>query len=119
VVTSTDWLSATVRKAANDRRLRPEQALFRSGDRTVGLYEVIKGKVRLVRIDRSGQEAILQVAMPGDTLAEASLFSSTYHCDATAVGETVVRLYPKPVLFTEFRVRIHHVRMDLGGRAVS
>jgi len=79
------------------------QVLFRSGDRTVGLYEVVKGKVRLVRLDRGGHEAVLQVAMTGDTLAEASLFSPTYHCDAFAVGETVVRLYPKSVLFTEFR----------------
>jgi CRP/FNR family transcriptional regulator, dissimilatory nitrate respiration regulator len=102
-VTSTDWLSATARKAAIDRALRAGQALFRAGDKTAGLYEVIKGKVRLARVDRSGHEAVLQVAMSGDTFAEASLFSSTYHCDAIAVGETVVRLYPKPILISEFK----------------
>ncbi len=100
---SSDWLPDTARSAAIDRTLRGGQALFRSGDRTAGLYEVVKGKVRLVRVDRSGHEAILQVAMTGDTLAEASLFSPTYHCDAFAVGDTIVRLYSKPVLFAEFK----------------
>ena len=100
---SSVWLPDTARGAAIDRTLRGGQALFHSGDRTAGLYEVVKGKVRLVRIDRSGHEAIVQVAMTGDTLAEASLFSPAYHCDAIAVGETVVRLYPKAVLFAEFK----------------
>jgi len=77
--------------------------LFRSGEKTVGLYEVVEGKVRLVRIDRSGREALLQVASAGDTLAEASLFSSAYHCDAIASTEAVVRLYPKTILLGELK----------------
>lgn len=97
----TDWLSAAVRASAIDRRLRAGQALFRSGDSTVGLYKVLKGKLRLVRVDRSGREAVLQAASAGDTLAEASLFSPTYHCNAVATTEAVVRLYPKAVLFAE------------------
>jgi CRP/FNR family transcriptional regulator, dissimilatory nitrate respiration regulator len=77
--------------------------LFRSGDKTTGLYQVVAGKVRLVRLDRRGREAILQLASAGDTLAEASLFSSTYHCDAVATTEAVVRLYPKAVLLSELK----------------
>ena len=38
---------------------------------------------------------MLQTASAGETLAEASLFSSAYHCDAIAATEAVVRLYPK------------------------
>ena len=100
-MTAPDWLSAAVRANASDRRLRAGETLFHAGDRTVGLYEVLKGRVRLVRVDRSGREAVLQAASAGDTLAEASLFSSTYHCDAAATTEAVVRLYPKAVLFAE------------------
>lgn len=100
-MTATDWLSAAVRASAIDRRLGAGETLFHSGDRTVGLYEVLKGKVRLLRFDQSGREAILQAAAAGDTLAEASLFSSTYHCDAAATTEAMVRLYPKAVLFAE------------------
>jgi CRP/FNR family transcriptional regulator, dissimilatory nitrate respiration regulator len=62
---------------------------------------LVKGKVRLARVDRSGREAVLQVAASGDTFAEASLFSSTYHCDAIATTDAVVRLYPKAVLIDE------------------
>jgi CRP/FNR family transcriptional regulator, dissimilatory nitrate respiration regulator len=102
-MTATDWLSAAVRTAAVDRKLQAGQTLFRSGDRTVGLYEVIAGKVRLVRVDRSGREAVLQAAGPGETLAEASLFSSNYHCDAIATTEALVRLYPKAVLLAALK----------------
>lgn len=86
-----------------DRRLKAGQTLFRAGQKTVGLYEVVDGKVRLVRVDRNGTEAILQLASAGDTLAEASLFSSTYHCDAVATTEAIVRLFPKAILLSELK----------------
>jgi CRP-like cAMP-binding protein len=100
-VTATDWRSATVRAAAIERTLRLGQVLFRSGARTAGLYEVMAGTVRLVRVDRSGREAVLHVASAGDTMAEASLFSSTYHCDAIAMTNALVRLYPKAIVLAE------------------
>ena len=40
---------------------------------------------------------------PGDLVAEASLFSPKYHCDAVAVTDARVRLYPKKALLAEFR----------------
>jgi len=123
---STDWLSTAVRAAAIDRRLPAGQTLFRCGDRTVGLYEVIRGKVRLVRVDRSGREAVLQIAGAGETLAEASLFASAYHCDAIATTDVAVRLYPKAVLLAElkrdpkvtqsFAVRLAQQVMELRAR---
>ena len=66
------------------------------------MYQVVKGKVRLVRMDCAGREAVLQVAAAGDTMAEASLFSPTYHCDAIATTDSVVRLYPKAAVLAEF-----------------
>jgi CRP-like cAMP-binding protein len=97
-----DWLPAAVRSAAVERKLKAGQPVFRRGDRSIGLYEVVKGKVRLARVDRSGREAILHVATQGDTIAEASLFSPTYHCDAIATTDAIVRRYPKAVLLAEF-----------------
>jgi len=99
----TEWLSARVRAGAIDRRVKAGQALFHSGDKAVGLYEVLKGMLRLVRVDRRGREAVLQSASTGDTMAEASLFASTYHCDAIATTETTVRLYPRALLLAELR----------------
>jgi len=100
-MSAADWLSSVVQAGAIDKRLRAGQTLFRAGDRTAGLYEVLTGKLRLVRVDRNGREAVLQSAAAGETLAEASLFSSAYHCDAVATTEAVVRLYPKSLLLGE------------------
>ena len=98
---ATDRLFAPVRAAAIERRLMSGKALFHAGSKSIGFYEVVSGTIRLVRVDRSGREAVLQVASAGDSLAEASLFSSTYHCDAIATTEAVVRLYPKAALLAE------------------
>jgi CRP/FNR family transcriptional regulator, dissimilatory nitrate respiration regulator len=101
-VTEIDWLPAAVRGAARERRLKAGQTLFRRGNRTSGLYEIVEGQVRLVRVNRAGREAVLHVAMAGETMAEASLFSASYHCDAIATTDTVVRLYPKAAVLSEF-----------------
>ncbi len=97
-----DWLSAGVRAVAIDRKLKSGEALFRLGDKPLGLFEVIAGRVRLARVDRSGREVILYVAGAGDSIAEASLFSPNYHCDAIASTTAVVRLYPKPAMLAAF-----------------
>jgi CRP/FNR family transcriptional regulator, dissimilatory nitrate respiration regulator len=97
-----DWLTRTVRAAGIERTLQAGEVLFRTGQRTAGLYEVVSGNVRLVRPDRAGREAVLHVAGTGETLAEASLFASAYHCDAIAMAATVVRLYPKALVLGEF-----------------
>ncbi len=102
-MTATDWLSSSIRAAAIERSLKPGQTLFHSGSKSAGFYEVISGTVRLVRVDRSGREAVLQVACAGETLAEASLFSPAYHCDAVAATQAVVRLYPKAALLAELQ----------------
>ena len=102
-MTATEWVSSSVRSAAIERRLKPGQVLFHSGSKSNSLYEVVSGTVRLVRTDRSGREAVLQVACAGDSLAEASLFSSSYHCDAIATTEAVVRLYPKALLLADLQ----------------
>jgi len=58
--------------------------------------------VRLVRVDRAGHEAVLHVAGTGDTIAEASLFSPHYHCDAIASTDAVVRVYRKTEVLAAF-----------------
>jgi CRP-like cAMP-binding protein len=100
---ATDWLPSSVRATAIERRLKPGQTLFYAGSKSTGFYEVVTGMVRLIRVDRSGKEAVLQVASAGDTLAEASLFSPTYHCDAVATTEATVRQYKKAALLAELQ----------------
>jgi CRP-like cAMP-binding protein len=97
-----DWLPATARSKAVDRKLKAGEALFHLGDKTSGLYEVIAGRVRMTRVDRSGRETVLYVSGAGETFAEASLFSPAYHCDAIASTDAVVRVYPKLALLDAF-----------------
>jgi CRP-like cAMP-binding protein len=97
-----NWLPAPVRAAAIDRKLKSGEALFRLGDKTAGLCEIVAGRVRLARVDRSGHEIVLHVAGPGETIAEASLFSPTYHCDAIASTNATVRVYPKREVLAAF-----------------
>ena len=97
-----DWLPPAVRLVARDRKLKAGETLFRLGDKSAGLFEVIAGRVRLTRVDRSGREVILYVAGTGETVAEASLFSQRYHCDAIAATSATVRLYPKAAMLAAF-----------------
>lgn len=99
---TNDWLPASVRGASIDRTLKSGESLFRLGDKTAGIFEVIAGRVRLTRIDRSGHEIVLHVAGPGETIAEASLFSPQYHCDAIASTNATVRVYPKRDVLAAF-----------------
>jgi CRP-like cAMP-binding protein len=48
--------------------------------------------LRLIRTLPHGFELTLQRAGPGAILAEASLFTERYHCDATAIEESVLRV---------------------------
>ena len=102
MMAAKDWLSAAVRGAAIDRKLKSGETLFRLGDKTAGFCEVIAGRERLSRVDRSGREVILYVAGPGETIAEASLFAAAYHCDAIASTDALVRVYPKAAVLATF-----------------
>ena len=98
-----DWLPAAVRAAAADRRLKAGETLFRLGDKTAGLYEVVSGQVRLSRVDRSGREVVLYVAGAGETIAEASLFSpQPIIATPSPAPMRVVRIYPKSAVLAAF-----------------
>jgi CRP-like cAMP-binding protein len=97
-----DWLPAGLHAAAVNRKLKAGEMLFRLGDKAAGLCEVVSGRVRLARVDRSGQEIVLHVAGPGETLAEASVFSASYRCDAIASTNATVRVYPKRDMLAAF-----------------
>lgn len=65
--------------------------LFHRGDPVRKMFVVVEGAVHLIRSQRNGATIILQRAGAGDLLAEASLFSDRYHCDAVAVAPARVR----------------------------
>jgi CRP-like cAMP-binding protein len=72
--------------------------LFRRGDRAIAVYWVEKGRIVLVRHTAEGSRVRLFTAGPGESFAEAALFSDVYHCDAVAEVATRVLVVPKPAL---------------------
>ena len=72
--------------------------LFHRGDPVTHMHLVTKGSIHLVRYQSDGSTLILQRAEAGSMLAEASLYSGTYHCDAVAFGAADTCVYTKASL---------------------
>ena len=77
--------------------------LFRLGDPTIGIFLLVEGSMRLVRVTSDGGAVTIHQARPGETFAEASLFAKLYLCDALADTDCVVGLYPKAQLTSQLR----------------
>lgn len=86
-----------------EHRLGAGQYLFHLGEPVAALYVVLAGEIDLIRHQESGGAIVLQRADPGDILAEASLFSSRYHCDAIARTPSTVRGIPARLLRARLR----------------
>jgi len=72
-------------------------ALFHLGGRPALLYYVLDGEIALLRHSVRGQTIVLQRARRG-LLAEASIESQRYHCDAVARAPSRVCTLPLGVL---------------------
>ena len=59
-------------------------AVFRQGDEAKAIFQVRVGVVSMVRHLADGGMVTVATAGANETFAEASLFSSHYHCDAIA-----------------------------------
>jgi len=67
------------------------ETLFRTGDTVTDVFQVTSGTVALRRTTPDGIELTLQIAQKDDVLAEASVYSPAYHCDAIAFETSTVR----------------------------
>jgi CRP-like cAMP-binding protein len=76
-----------------ERIFAPGAAVFHRGDAVERLHVIRSGTVRLLRHQQDGHPVVLQRACRGDILAEASVFSAHYHCDAVALMESVTDAY--------------------------
>jgi CRP/FNR family transcriptional regulator, dissimilatory nitrate respiration regulator len=71
--------------------LAPNAPLFRRGEEVSHLFRVESGLVHLVRFQEDGAPTVVQRALPGELVAEASMFARRYHCDALAMKESALR----------------------------
>ncbi len=94
------------RSSTRYRTLDKGDLLFRQGDKSRGLFYVVRGVVELRRTTQAGHEVLMFQAKAGDTLAEASLFHSQYHCNAIATESSEVIQCMREMLLKQFRMDI-------------
>ncbi len=90
--------------APRRRQYKASDVIFRQGDTAEGIFAVEEGRVRLDRYTSEGRTTIMHMAEANESFAEASLFSKTYHCDATATVPSRIVLYPKGDVLTALRL---------------
>jgi CRP-like cAMP-binding protein len=99
-MSALDWIPHEITAAARRRTLQAGESLFRQGDQTYGIFAIEDGRVQMIRYDSHGRSLVLFTAVKGELFAEAALFSETYRCDALAVTEATVRIYPRSTLLS-------------------
>jgi CRP-like cAMP-binding protein len=87
-----DWLSSL---ATATITLRDGETLFRRGDRVSSVFLLERGCVKLKRTLEDGSLIVITSYREHELIGEASLFSSSYHCDAIAAGLVQLRRVPK------------------------
>lgn len=96
-------LQSVLEPLAQVRELARNEYLFRQGEAVSTVYEVLAGRLRMMRRTIDDHLVVLQTSRKGDLFAESSLFAETYHCDAVAITPTRVRTYPRQAFITALR----------------
>jgi len=65
------------------------QTIFAQGDRSMHVYKVVEGAVRVSRILSDGHRQILDIHLPGSTFGLE--FTDSYTATAEAIGDSIVR----------------------------
>lgn len=77
-----DVLSDTVRR---NRTLKKGDSIYHAGDQFNGIFALKSGTAKLVHMDRSGNESIISVLLPGELLGFDGLYSGRYVCSLVAL----------------------------------
>jgi CRP-like cAMP-binding protein len=87
-----------------ERRFAAGATVFQRDDPVRVVHFVLRGAIHLVRRQEDGAALILQRALADSILAEASVYSDRYHCDAVAESDA-----------TTWAVARKHLRRRLEG----
>lgn len=91
--------SEDLRKLAEISIAKPykkNHLIFSEGDEAEGFYIVISGSVKLFKLSPDGREQILRLVLPGETFAEAAIFSGRkYPAFAQAATDCHLIFFPK------------------------
>lgn len=91
----SDFITTFLTLPGQAKEITAASTLFHQGDGIIHMYLVEAGEIELVRHMADGQAMVLQRASSGMMLAEASAYTSHYHCRADVVQDS--RIYQVPV----------------------
>jgi CRP/FNR family transcriptional regulator, dissimilatory nitrate respiration regulator len=98
-----EHLRTVLEPLARVHELARNEYLFRQGEAVATVYEVLAGRMRMVRRTIDDHLVVLHTARAGELFAESSLFADVYHCDAVAAAPSQLRAYPKPEFIAALR----------------
>lgn len=79
------------------------EPVFLAGERVETIFLLRTGRIQLHRHTSHGAKLILQNAGPDAVLAEASVYSETYHCDGIVTEAATLSALPKTAFVTALR----------------
>lgn len=86
-----DKLLTEITSSASIKDIKNGQILFDEGGPAHSFFIVISGKVKVFKMSSEGKEQILMIAVPGDSFAEAAMFSGgDFPASAQALEESKV-----------------------------
>lgn len=104
--------------AENSHRKSYEKGeeIFAMGDPAEGFFLILEGWVKLYRINREGEEAIINIFGPGETFAEAAVFGpmQRYPVNAQTVEKTTLLEIPRALFVDKIRENTDFALMMLG-----
>lgn len=84
------------------RTYQPRETVYAEGERGASVAMIREGLVKLVRFSASGDERIVRLGMPGDTIGIELMLGGRFHHDAIAL--TPVELCMMPLHVVEERI---------------
>ncbi|HGG65572.1 MAG TPA: Crp/Fnr family transcriptional regulator, partial [Rhodobacteraceae bacterium] len=94
-IMSQDFFDHLQQLRHTHRTLSAGTMLFDRDEPVASVYRIESGEVHLLRRQADGAEFILQRAMAGGLLAEASITSKAYHCGAVVVRQSVLAVFSR------------------------
>ena len=106
-----DLVAQLITKGARRRLFDRGACLFHRGDQVRHLFILDQGALDLIRPQADGNPIVLQRAVPLTVIAEASLYSCSYHCDCVAQLPSKVYVLSKVAVLK--RLRNDHTLSEL------
>lgn len=79
---------------ARDRKLPNATVLYRQGDATAELFQIVSGEIRMFVLDEDGQEALIYIYGRGDVVADSSAIDrDPYPATIATRGETRLKVW--------------------------